>query len=180
MVITDYNPDWPCRFREIKEVLEENTGAYTGIEHVGSTAVKNMCAKPVIDIDIIIKATSDFPVIKKELESLGYLHEGDLGISGREAFRRGGTVCHEVLDRIAHNLYVCPADSPELRRHILFRDYLSVHPDAFAEYYMIKKKIIEECGNDDKKKYADLKAAQYPDFFEKIEQLALREKKYEY
>jgi GrpB-like predicted nucleotidyltransferase (UPF0157 family) len=68
------------------------------------------------------------------LGAIGYRHEGDLGIAGREAFKYDGK---EHLRK--HHLYVCPEDSPELKRHIAFRDYLRTHSDAVREYSLIKE-----------------------------------------
>ena len=68
------------------------------------------------------------------LGAIGYRHEGNLGITGREAFKYDGK---EHLRK--HHLYVCPEDSPELKRHIAFRDYLRTHPDAVREYSRIKE-----------------------------------------
>lgn len=68
------------------------------------------------------------------LWEIGYQHEGNLGVVGREAFKYDGK---EHLRE--HHLYVCPEDSPELRRHIAFRDYLRNHPDAVREYSRIKE-----------------------------------------
>lgn len=68
------------------------------------------------------------------LGEIGYHHEGNLGIVGREAFR------YEGKDHLQkHHLYVCPQDSDELKRHIAFRDYLRSHPDAVWEYSLIKE-----------------------------------------
>ena len=68
------------------------------------------------------------------LQSIGYYHEGDLGIPGREAFGYEGK---SHLRK--HHLYVCPQDSLELKRHIAFRDYLRDHPDAARTYSHVKE-----------------------------------------
>ena len=70
-----------------------------------------------------------------QLRITQYEHEGNLGIKGREAFRYEGK---EHLQK--HHLYVCPQDSAELNRHILFREYLRAHPKAVREYGDIKLK----------------------------------------
>jgi GrpB-like predicted nucleotidyltransferase (UPF0157 family) len=127
-----------------------------------------MCAKPIIDIDIIIKDTNDFNTIKKELEGLGYYHNGDQGIPGREAFGRNGAVYNEILDTINHHLYVCTKDNEELKRHILFRDYLNEHNESKIEYNNIKKAIITKYGNENREKYVSTKETDYKWFFEKI------------
>jgi GrpB-like predicted nucleotidyltransferase (UPF0157 family) len=125
MVIEEYNTNWVKQFNQIKNILEENLSKIIKIEHIGSTAIFGMCAKPIIDIDIIIENTSDFEKIKNELEAIGYSHNGDQGIKGREAFKRNNIIKNEILDKLNHHLYVCAKGNEELRRHILFRDYLN-------------------------------------------------------
>ena len=93
-----------------------------------------LSAKPVIDIDVVIRDHSVLDEVISRLAKIGYQHEGNLGIAGREAFGYEGK---EHLKE--HHLYVCPEDSPELKRHIAFRDYLRSHPDAVQEYSRIKE-----------------------------------------
>ena len=104
------------------------------IEHVGSTSVEGLSAKPIIDIDVVIRDHTVLDKVVSALGAAGYQHEGNLGIAGREAFKYDGK---EHLRK--HHLYVCPEDSPELKRHIAFRDYLRTHPDAVREYSRVKE-----------------------------------------
>ena len=166
MVIEQYNGDWIKQFNQIKNILENNLTKIIQIEHVGSTSIIGMYAKPIIDIDIVIKS-NDFEKTKEELEVIGYSYEGNLGIIGREAFKRNNINKNEVLDKIDHHLYVCAKDN-ELERHILFRDYLNKHYEAKMEYNDIKKAIIEKYGNEDREKYVSKKETEYKWFFEKI------------
>ena len=130
-----YDERWTQDFEaiasEIRNVLGELALA---IEHVGSTAVLGLSAKPIIDIDVVIRDYAALDAVVCALKTIGYHHEGDLGIPGREAFRYEGK---EHLQK--HHLYVCPQDSPELKRHIAFRDYLRAHPDAVHAYSHIKE-----------------------------------------
>jgi GrpB-like predicted nucleotidyltransferase (UPF0157 family) len=80
MIIEEYNENWIKYFCQIKAILENNLTKIIKIEHVGSTAITGMCAKPVIDIDIVIDNNDDFENTKKELALIGYSHEGNLGI----------------------------------------------------------------------------------------------------
>ncbi len=122
-------------FSQIEAELADALGNMAiGIEHVGSTSVQGLSAKPIIDIDVVIKDYTVFESVVCALERIGYRHEGNLGIVGREAFKYDGK---EHLKK--HHLYVCPEDSPELKRHIAFRDYLRTHPDAVLEYSHIKE-----------------------------------------
>jgi GrpB-like predicted nucleotidyltransferase (UPF0157 family) len=135
VVVLPYDKHWETDFRNICAELRDALGDLAlDIEHVGSTSVKGLSAKPVIDIDVVIRDYSVFGDIVAALGRIGYSHEGDLGITGREAFR------YEGKDHLrSHHLYVCPQDSAELKRHIAFRDYLRTHPDAVREYSRIKE-----------------------------------------
>lgn len=126
---------WKQDFLKIKaDILTMLENLIIGIEHVGSTSVQGLSAKPIIDIDVVIKDETYLKVVISALEKMGYQHEGNLGIVGREAFKYDGK---EHLKK--HHLYVCPQDSLELKRHIAFRDYLRAHPDAILEYSLIKE-----------------------------------------
>ena len=134
--VCQYNPKWKNAFLNIKNELQTVLGNYAiTIEHVGSTSVEGLAAKPIIDIDIVISDYSVLEEVVRRLSKIGYEHEGNLGIKGREAFRYEGK---EHLQK--HHLYVCPQDSAELNRHILFREYLRAHPKAVREYGDIKLK----------------------------------------
>ena len=135
VVVLPYDEQWEQAFVHIKHEIQEALGSLAlSIEHVGSTSVRGLSSKPIIDIDVVIKDYSVFDAVVHVLEEIGYHHEGDLGITGREAFTYRGK---EHLQK--HHLYVCPQDSAELRRHIAFRNYLSIHPEAVREYSRIKE-----------------------------------------
>lgn len=113
-----YDQAWPGRFEAPCRVPEPALhGVPHRIEHVGSTRIPRMAAKPIIDLDLVIQP-GGFPLAKRRLESLGYVHEGDLGISGREAFAPGA---RPLADLPSHHLYVCVEGSAALRNHLAFR-----------------------------------------------------------
>lgn len=135
VVVQPYDEAWAQGFMDIKAEIQDALGELAlRIEHVGSTAVRGLSAKPIIDVDIVIRDYSLFRAVVSRLEAIGYQHEGDLGIAGREAFKYDGK---DHLQK--HHLYVCPEDSPELKRHIAFRDYLRSHPEAVREYSRVKE-----------------------------------------
>ena len=135
VVVLPYDEKWKEDFAAIRDELDTVLGDLAmSIEHVGSTSVEGLPAKPIIDIDIVIRDRSVLPDVITALGKLGYSHEGDLGIPGREAFKYEGK---EHLRK--HHLYVCAEDSAELKRHLGFRDYLRTHPGAVAEYGRIKE-----------------------------------------
>jgi len=140
--VVDYIPEWPDLFVQLRANIWPSVSDFAvGIEHVGSTSVPGLAAKPVIDIDIVVPSRQDVPVATTRLASLGYTHVGDLGIADREAFDNppGG---------LAHHLYVCPCESLALRNHIILRDYLRAHPVDVEEYSALKKKLARQFPHD--------------------------------
>ncbi len=135
VVVLPYDEQWKQDFFMIKGELTAALGHLAiRIEHVGSTSVEGLSAKPIIDIDVVSKDYTVFEEVVSALEAIGYRHEGNLGIAGREAFKYDGK---DHLRK--HHLYVCPENSPELKRHIAFRDYLRTNSDAVREYSHIKE-----------------------------------------
>ena len=135
VIVKPYAPEWQSNFEAIKSELEKAIGGLiVGIEHVGSTSVTGLSAKPIIDIDVIIQDSSVFDSVVNALGNIGYIHEGNLGIADREAFKYSSK-----LHLQQHHLYVCPQNSTELRRHLVFRDFLRTHPDAVKQYSKVKE-----------------------------------------
>ena len=139
VAVTPYDSAWSADFEMIAREIENAVGdAAIGIEHVGSTSVAGMSAKPCIDIDVIIENREMLGEVIKRLSDVGYIHEGDLGIKDREAFRYT-----DKPHLREHHLYVCPRHSEELRRHTVFRDYLRGNPEAAKEYSLVKERAAE-------------------------------------
>ena len=108
VVVLPYDRLWALSFIKIRDELQVALGDLSlGIEHVGSTSVPGLSAKPIIDIDVIIRDYSLSGDVVAALGRIGYRHEGDLCVVGREAFQYDGK---EHLQK--HHLYVCPQDSP--------------------------------------------------------------------
>ncbi|HSY91834.1 MAG TPA: GrpB family protein [Candidatus Binatus sp.] len=138
IVIQNYDPLWPQRFQTLRSPIAAVLGGLAAaIEHVGSTAVPGLAAKPVIDIDILLISASDLSLVIHRLASLGYEHRGDLGIAGRESFLA-------PPGDFLHHLYVCPPGSEEYRRHIAFRDYLRSHPEDADTYATLKRRLADK------------------------------------
>lgn len=134
IIVVPYDEKWPDEFHKIKAELERAIqDDIITIEHVGSTSVEGLSAKPIIDIDVVIPSDDCFASVREKLEEIGYRHEGDLGIHGREAFKY-----QEKSHLMKHHLYVCPQNSRELYRHITFREYLRTHKEAAVEYSKVK------------------------------------------
>ena len=135
VTVLPYDSAWKSAFEAIKKEIEGAAGdLILGVEHVGSTSVEGMSAKPCIDLDVIIRDASVLEAVIARLAAIGYIHEGDLGIPGREAFKYTDKPHLQT-----HHLYVCPRDSRELHRHITFREFLKSHPEAVRQYSRVKE-----------------------------------------
>ncbi|MBT3233735.1 MAG: GrpB family protein [Calditrichaeota bacterium] len=143
VLVVPYDEEWQVQFEQIRDLLATYLGSLIlSIEHVGSTSVPGLAAKPILDIDVIIRSRDDLDETINELSKLGYDHKGDLGIVGREAFsRRDEKVPWDGTGYVwqtLHHLYVCAQTSGELVRHLIFRDYLREHPLDVSEYAEVK------------------------------------------
>ena len=153
VIVLPYDKAWKNDFVKIKKEREGALGdLIVGIEHIGSTSVEGMFAKPCIDMDVIIKDYSAFDSIVSKLGEIGYIHEGNLGIPDREAFKYS-----EKPHLKKHHLYVCPQYSEELHRHVTFRDFLRSHGEA-AKKYGAAKKTAAQLFPDDNDKYMEYKS----------------------
>ena len=152
VVVEKWNPQWKYEYEKIVASLGKDI-IYNSIkiEHIGSTSVEGLSAKPVIDLDIVIEKDK-FAIIKELLNKKGYEYEGDLGIEGREAFSYSGK--EELM---THHLYVCHQDSKEFFRHIIFRNFLKNNPDLAAEYSNVKEQAAV-LYPDDIDKYMEFKS----------------------
>jgi GrpB-like predicted nucleotidyltransferase (UPF0157 family) len=138
IVVVDYDPAWPDAFGSLRAgIWPAVADVAIGLEHVGSTSVPGLPAKPVIDMDLIVASAADVPVAIERLARLGYRHLGDLGITEREAFVA-------PAGSIRHNLYVCPADSLGLRNHLAVRERLRSDAAARAAYGELKRRLGRE------------------------------------
>jgi GrpB-like predicted nucleotidyltransferase (UPF0157 family) len=152
VIVVDADPSWPVTFRTIRDrVLSVLGDLAVAVEHVGSTAVPGLAAKPVVDLDVVVPSRADVLAAIDRLARIGYVHQGDLGVAGREAFDRpAGTP--------PHHLYVCVRDGVEHRRHVVFRDHLRAHPKDAAAYAALKRDAARRC-RDDRAAYTDAKTA---------------------
>ena len=135
-------------FESFREVYQVSLGDLAiAIEHVGSTSVPGLAAKPIIDIDVVIQSRDSLPTAVTRLALLGYRHEGDMGVLGREALGpdAGDGVPRDGSSRRwpAHHLYVCASDSIELERHLRFRDWLRSNPAVAADYGALKRRLAD-------------------------------------
>lgn len=156
-LIQPYQAKWAEDFQYLsKQLYEVLAGLPIRIEHVGSTAVVGLAAKPIIDIDIVFPQAISFDSVRTKLEAAGYYHNGNQGIVDREVFKRTGLNSHPVFDSIVHHLYVCPDNSAELNRHLRFRDALRANEALRMQYQSLKLELALQAGQEHKR-YAALK-----------------------
>ncbi|MBD3581309.1 GrpB family protein [Flavobacterium selenitireducens] len=145
--IEPYSSLWPIAYKQLRDVYELHLeGLFQEIQHVGSTSVDGLAAKPILDIDIIIEGEAQLAEIIYRLQDLGYSYVGTLGLPGRHAFTakepnvplKGEAKC------MSHNLYVCINGSLSLENHLQFRDYLRAHPESVKEYATLKRELASK------------------------------------
>ena len=142
ITVVDYDPNWPTAFEVVRaRVSQVVADIAIAVEHVGSTSVPGLPAKPIIDITVVVPTEAAVAVAIDRLSTLGYRHLGNLGIEGREAF-----ASPNMPPR--HHLYVCPRDSLALRNHLLVREHLRTHPEAAAGYGALKRRLAEQFSED--------------------------------
>ena len=133
VLIQDYDPSWPDTFLKLTAKVKAALGPLVvTVEHIGSTAVSGLAAKPI-------------------LGHIGYIHEGDLDIAGREAFR-------SPPNESPHHLYVLAAGATELRRHLAFRDALRAD-NGLRDSYATLKRGFAEAHRGDRSGYTEAKSA---------------------
>ena len=151
ITVVEYDPGWPAAFVAVRAIIAPAVaGLCRSIEHVGSTSVPGLAAKPIIDIDVVVDSVEAVMPVVAALQAIGYVHLGNLGIAGREALRL-------QLTPIAHNLYVCPAGSLGLRNHLAVRDHLRAHADTAAAYGQLKLDLASQVSDIDE--YVEQKSA---------------------
>ena len=144
VTVLPYSKSWQTAFEMIRDEIKAALGDLAlAVEHVGSTAVAGMSAKPCIDIDVVIADRAALAAVIDRLATVGYEHEGDLGICDREAFKYANKP-----HLMQHHLYVCPKDSAELHRHLTFRDFLKNNAAAALQYSKVKEEAARLFPND--------------------------------
>jgi GrpB-like predicted nucleotidyltransferase (UPF0157 family) len=135
--VVDWSPHWSEQYDDVAHVLGEALAGVPSarVEHVGSTSVPGLAAKPILDIDVIVEA-DDVPAAVSALEGAGYVHRGDLGVAGREAFRAPGPP--------RRNVYVCTAGTTNVRNHVAVREVLRTREDLREAYASVKLALAED------------------------------------
>jgi GrpB-like predicted nucleotidyltransferase (UPF0157 family) len=145
--IVDYDPGWPAMFEAEKKSVLQTAGAWlVDIQHVGSTSVPSLAAKPVIDMMAAVASLDEAQHIIQPLAALGYdyVPEYEVEMPERRYFRKG----RRGRDGDKYHLHVVQMDGAFWRRHLAFRDYLRAHPDTARQYAELKRRLAAEHGTD--------------------------------
>lgn len=150
--IVESLPQWPVLFEQeatrIHDAVDADHDAATSetlqLEHVGSTSVPGLAAKPIIDMLGGVENLADAEALIEPLEDLGYEYapEFEESLPERRYFRKGADGVH------THHLHIVEVDSEFWNRHVAFRDYLREHPDVRDEYESLKRELAEQHGED--------------------------------
>jgi GrpB-like predicted nucleotidyltransferase (UPF0157 family) len=136
--IVPYNPNWEQNFKDeatkIKKIFKQ---IFVDIHHIGSTAIPLVKAKPIIDIMVEVKDINKVDRYNNKMEESGYEVLGEFGIPKRRFFQKGG-------NNRTHHVHIFEKGSPQIKRHIDFRDYLIAHPTIAREYSLLKEKLAKK------------------------------------
>lgn len=140
--VVEYDPEWPQHFQQIKSELESYLEGveYISIEHVGSTSVPGLVAKPIIDVDILVTRENVQPA-KEALEAKGnFDYLGELGITDRHVFK-------DPKQTLRRNIYVCVDGVAQTRNHLGLRDTLRANNELRDEYARVKLDLAAKSTN---------------------------------
>ena len=160
--VVNFDPSWAKIFEIEKIALSKVIGGNAlKIDHIGSTSVIGLSAKPIIDILIEVLSVEELDVLDKEFIALGYTVKGENGISGRRYFQKGG-------NQRSHHVHAFQSNDIHLLRHRAFKAYLVAHPEVALEYGLVKTEAVSKSDND-----INVYMALKNNFIQKHEQLAL-------
>ena len=138
--VVPYDPGWPGSFEaeatRVAAALGDNVVA---VHHIGSTAIPDAYAKPVIDMLVELRDLAEVDDRTSAMKSLGYDVMGEYGIPGRRYFRKD-----DPEGVRTHQVHAFAAGSAEVERHLAFRDYLRAHPDDARRYSRLKRRLAED------------------------------------
>jgi GrpB-like predicted nucleotidyltransferase (UPF0157 family) len=167
--VVPHNREWRNEFEnESKRITLALEQIVVGIHHIGSTAIPNIYAKPIIDILVEVNDIAQMDRQSISMEALGYEAMGEFGIPGRRYFRKD----NEVGIR-THHVHIYEIGSPEVDRHLAFRDYAIAHPEQAQKYSELKRELVKKLHLFDIEGYMDGK----DEFVKEMEKRALEWRK---
>ena len=132
-----YSDEWPALFRAEAAQLQAAIGTHVlDIQHVGSTSIPGLPAKPILDIGVAVENFEAATVCIQPLEALGYRYRGEMGIPRRHYFVKG--------DPVTHHLHMNEISSADWQQQIAFRDYLRHHPEQVDAYARLKARLADQ------------------------------------
>ena len=142
--VVAHDPAWKRDFEAEADRITNALGDIIGsLHHIGSTAIPGILAKPVIDILLEVEDMPRLDERTPAMEQLGYEAMGEFGIPGRRYFR---------LDNASgvrtHQVHAFDVDSPDIERHLAFRDYMIAHPEEARKYGTLKQTLAREHADD--------------------------------
>lgn len=168
VIIVEYDPRWQNLFAaegaRIKEALDKNI--LVTIEHIGSTAVPGLAAKPIIDLMVGVRSLVDAQSAISPLEALGYLYWRENPDPARMFFVKGMPPSGRQR---THHVHIVEVDG-EFWQRLLFRDYLRIHKDEAQRYAALKRELAARFRND-RQRYTDGKS----EYIKAVMQLARAE-----
>lgn len=138
--IVPHDPRWRREFADEAARIAGALGEIlVDIHHIGSTAIPEIYAKPVIDILVEVREISSVDARNSSMELLGYEVMGEFGIAGRRYFRKDNE--HGLR---THQVHIFETGSDQVRRHLAFRDYLIAHPAEALAYSDLKRRLADQ------------------------------------
>ena len=139
--VVPYKEEWVTMFEEESRRIKDVLGAeVVTIYHIGSTAIPNIHAKPIIDLMIEVLKISKVDAFNHEMHQLGYEARGENGIPKRRFFSKGG-------HNRTYHIHIFEQDNPEIARHIAFRDYMIANPEEAQTYSQLKQSLAKQFPN---------------------------------
>ena len=165
-----YNPEWPKKFEiEAQKIREILGNQILDLQHIGSTSITNLSAKPIIDIGVLVNSIDDIQYFVSKLSTLGYDYKPDMSSVERIFLRKGSPIGYHLSIACPKHLF--------WGRNIAFRDYLRIHPKLVKEYENLK---IQNLSETPEKDFDDLSRSKIynkgkGDFVQKVLDLAKKE-----
>jgi GrpB-like predicted nucleotidyltransferase (UPF0157 family) len=139
--LAEYDAGWPRLFEEEAARIRDAVGDWVlAVEHIGSTSVPGMPAKPIIDIAVAVRSFGEAVRCVAPLEQVGYTYRGEWGMPRRHYFVKG--------EPRTHHLHMLEAGTEQWDRHIRFRDTLRASPELAAEYAALKRRLAAPFARD--------------------------------
>ncbi len=159
MRLVPHDPSWHDEYlKERERIITALGDRILSLEHIGSTSINGIFAKPIIDMAVGVKSFDDGFACIAPLESIGYLFVGESGVPGRHYFRTNS-------EFVLHHIHMFAIDSQLYANHILFRDYMNTHPDDAQAYSELKLSLWKK--NLPREEYTEAKAPFIEEVLEK-------------